>query len=903
MGALPLGDPDEPAEVCREHSADSVCALKITALGMDPCPEATKCLDHLASDFELKAQPKKERYAPVPATQCAEYDAVMSSLVARVRDLPLAPNPDTAGCAVALVPLSKREQDEYKAVEGHAKMMGVTMGEVLARSRQLEVSDRAAAIHAQSELKRILVDKDWTDEERTWIECVTDKSLTQDAPMQRHALAEMYGNSLRLKISRLEKFTGGKFGKTDANQKRSADAMLSEADHRPRLAQRYRLQHAVAERLHARLAAGSMASPAHAQRPETPGKALASRIASHGLLPGVVLMNTRDVARLAKDPTPTPGPTGGATFNNQADLTRDTDKQLQMTLDAIWNGNLLVPCRDTKSMAILRAHAHPVDKTRFRDQRQQLAASLRDIEWLWTQQRTSSSMSSRLGRNGDLVQQLGSGMWNVAERVDWLAAVTVFAGAKREGEEEDPGDAFPGLAPYASDPVKGYRTLFGREPINARGSVVLRRSRIGAQQEAGASATAAGATPTIRELVQEFALGAYADKMGVGPRQLCCYATPKPDSARKPEFKQSAKRPRTSVKEEAAYIAEMDKILAEEPIEGATVAEVLLTAAAQGDRLSEIVSVSEAWDGDLTAMTRGQNMMMDAKFAPLLVSVIVSAAAAGIFHGDIKRANILFRVDAAGRLSDLVLTDFDPFFVKLFPALGGSARKAAPCLAVLMVLCFLGEVRCQVPVDGPVLANALGKRIFPVLRDALRPLVDAANPPPELLQSVMPPGVVPGEAPDEDFVRRLFETVEDEDALKLACCKLVAVPGGASAASSSTTRRRSRSGSAAAAAAGEDNNPETNAAALAEEDANELVAALKQHIENYMLLQKDKEGNVVQPTVPCLGKVNDRTGTSLSACDGVGRPASTAARLMTYAMSGTDLWAKPEAPGRRGKAV
>ena len=823
----------------------------------------------------------------------------MSSLVARVRDLPLAPNPDTAGCAVALVPLSKREQDEYRAVEGHAKTMGVTMGEVLARSQQLEVTTKAAATHAQSELKRILVDKNWTEEERKWIECVTDKSLTQDAPMQRHARAEMYGNSLRLKISRLEKFTGMSGKSSDANHKRSADAMQSEADHRPRQAQRFRLQHAVAERLHARLAAGSMASPAHAPRPEAPGPALASRIESHGLRPGVVLMNARDMARLAKDPTPTPT---SATFNNPADLKQNTDKQLQMTLDAIWNGNLLVPCRDTTDMAILRVHPHSVDQTRFRDQRQQLAASLRDIEWLWTQQRTSSSMSSRLGRNGDLVQQLGSGMWNVAERVDWLAAATVFAGAKREGEEdEDPRDAFPGLAPYASDPVEGYKTLFGREPINARGSVVLRRSRIGAQQEAGASAAAAGATPTIRELVQEFALGAYADKMGVGPRQLCCYATPKPDSAKDPAFKQRAKRPRTSVKEEAEYIRDMDEKLTKEPIEGATVDEVLLKAAAQGDRLSEIVSVSEAWDGDLSSMPRGQDMMMDPKFASLLVSVIVSAAAAGIFHGDIKRANILFRVDAADRLSDLVLTDFDPFFVKLFPALGGSARKAAPCLAVLMVLCFLGEVRCQVPVDGPALANALGKRIFPVLRDALRPLVDAAKPPPDELQSVMPPGVVPGEAPDEDFVRRLFQTVEDEDALKLACCKLVAVPGGASAAS--TARRRSRSSSAAAAATGEDNNPETNAAALAEEDSKELVAALKQHIENYMLLQKDKEGNVVQPTVPCLGRVNDRTGTSLSACDDAGRPASTAARLMTYAMSGTDLWAKPEAPGRRGKAV
>ena len=407
------------------------------------------------------------------------------------------------------------------------------------------------------------------------------------------------------------------------DKKRSAKAMEDEADHRPRQAQRYRLQHAVAERLHARLAAGSMASPAHAQRPNDPGRALAERIANHGLRPGVVLMNARDVARLAKDPTPTRDPTGGATFNNPADRTRDTDQQLQMTLDAIWNGNLLVPCRDATEMGILCAHPLLVDQSKFRDQRQQLAASFRDIEWLWTQQRTSSSMSSRLGRNGDLVQQLGSGMWNVAERVDWLAAVTVFAGAKRE--EENPRDAFPGIAPYASNPVEGYRTLFGREPINARGSVVLRRSRIGAQQEASASAAAPGATPTVRELVLEFALGAYADKMGVGPRQLCCYATPKPDSARKPEFKREAKRPRTSVKEEAAYIAEMDEILAEEPIEGATVAQVLLNAAAQGDCFSEIVSVSEAWDGDLSFMPRGQDMMMDPKFASLLVSVIASS--------------------------------------------------------------------------------------------------------------------------------------------------------------------------------------------------------------------------------------------------------------------------------------
>ena len=72
------------------------------------------------------------------------------------------------------------------------------------------------------------------------------------------------------------------------------------------------------------------------------------------------LTRVRDMARLAKDPTPGPA---GATFNNQADLTRDTDKQLQMTLDAIWNGNLLVPWRSREEMGILSTHPLEVDQS------------------------------------------------------------------------------------------------------------------------------------------------------------------------------------------------------------------------------------------------------------------------------------------------------------------------------------------------------------------------------------------------------------------------------------------------------------------------------------------------------------------------------------------------------------
>ena len=902
MGALRLEDDPEPVGARREHSCDSVCELKITAACMDPCPEASKCLDQLACDFELKAQvePRESRrYKPIPATACAEYDATNSSLVARVRDLPLAPDPDTAGCALSPFHLGKGAQDEYDAVRRLANRAGVTMGEILARHEQLRLSAIADKQHAHAELKRILVDKNWNDEEKEAFACVHDTSLTQDSPMSRHALAEWHSNKMRVKIHRLEERTGVRTSVTQLKREHAALSTEEEARASSGIAGKTRLHYAIAERLHARLAAGSMASPAHAARPLQPAPKLAERIQANGLVPGATLMNMRDMARLAKGPSPTPD---GATFGNPKDpLGRDTDKQLQMTLDAIWNGNLLVPGRgDDEENAVLCVHSLEVARG-FRDQRQQLAASLRDIEWLWTQQRTSSSLSDRLGTNGDLVQQLGSGMWNVAERVDWLAAVAVFAGAKREDDSETPGDAFPGIAPYAANPEQGYRDLFEQEPTKPRGSVVLRRSRIGAQQEAGASAAAAGATPTVRELLQEFALAAYADKMGVGPRQLCCYATPKPNIPKDSELKQMAKRQRTSVEEEAEYIRNMDKKLAEQPIEGATVDEVLVKAAAQGERFSEIVAISEAWHGDLSSTPKGLEMMNSPAFPALFVGVIVNAAAAGIFHGDIKRANMLYRVDAANRLSELAMTDFDPFFVKLFPALGGSARKAAPCLAVLMVLCFLGEVRCQTPMVGPKLANALGKRIFPVLRDALKPLVNAARPP-AALKSVMPPGVA--DAPredDDDFASRLFAAVEDEDALMLACCKLVTVPGGASAASSSTARRRSSRG--ASAAAGEDNNPETNAAALAEEDASALVDALKQHIENYMLLQKDKEGNVIQPTVPCLGKTDERTGSRISACDGAGRPASTAARLMTYAMSGTDLWAKPSAPGRRGKEV
>ena len=77
--------------------------------------------------------------------------------------------------------------------------------------------------------------------------------------------------------------------------------------------------------------------------------------------------------------------------------------------------------------------------------------------------------------------------------------------------------------------------------------------------------------------------------------------------------------------------------------------------------------VSEAWSGDCTQIIQPSNALackdlanrVDPElFAALFVPLVIKAANAGIFHGDLKRANMLFRKDPiTNRVNELCFTE------------------------------------------------------------------------------------------------------------------------------------------------------------------------------------------------------------------------------------------------------
>lgn len=113
------------------------------------------------------------------------------------------------------------------------------------------------------------------------------------------------------------------------------------------------------------------------------------------------------------------------------------------------------------------------------------------------------------------------------------------------------------------------------------------------------------------------------------------------------------------------------------------------------EEIQETVYISEAWQGDCTAIVVPSNysrQVLPGEFAPVFVRLVKEVAAKGLFHGDLKRANLLYR--KKGSDLELAFTDFDGYFCKLVPtaALTPSLRR---CLEVITIVCFLAEIRCH----------------------------------------------------------------------------------------------------------------------------------------------------------------------------------------------------------------
>tara|TARA_B100001094_G_scaffold333418_1_gene411913 strand:+ start:1197 stop:3992 length:2796 start_codon:yes stop_codon:yes gene_type:complete len=166
------------------------------------------------------------------------------------------------------------------------------------------------------------------------------------------------------------------------------------------------------------------------------------------------------------------------------------------------------------------------------------------------------------------------------------------------------------------------------------------------------------------------------------------------------------------------------------------------------------VSASVAWDGDCSGLLRDVAGLTSAgltedrlpldfckKFGELFVDLAKRAADVGLFHGDIKPANMLYSMDGDWEVAldatvhkfenlqqknldrsrsidslKICMTDFDPKFCHLLPPKDRECAK--DCIISATVLMFLAFVRCY----G-------GDEMWTTLRDGmLRPLISAIEP-------------------------------------------------------------------------------------------------------------------------------------------------------------------------------
>ena len=756
MGVLRQTPPGSPVLIlgARQASADTVCAL------------------HLAPRMDGGKPPA----AAVSATECEAYDAMRSNLAARVRNEAALSRTDEAAHV-----LQDRPGHSFDVAVAVAQRAGVPLAEVFSRNARLAEVHKEDQRLAQSELERI-GRREFTPEEETWHGMVEKNAhLTAESPMVLHAARELGANMMRMRI--------------DALQKRAmpcgADAELSTAD-LVKAAQEQqlpkgagwnqRLGTAIGERLHARAACGSMASPALAERELAPALAGAF-VESEGkpLLSLVALARVaeRKLVRKKQDES---GPARRA--------------EVQRAIDVLWAGGVLSPAPadpDPSAEPERLIAAAPTT-------RRELAESLRDIEWLWTQQRLNASLRLRADPLGDLVQTLHSGMWHTTERVDWIAAVAVFGSLEREDNDQP---AYPGIWPFRENPEGAFRRLFGVEDNTdaKRGSVLLRRMRLDPERDAEAVQEH---VPKVRDLLLEIGLGAYAHDKDIGPRQYGAYATP-------------------------AGSGPMERF----EVDGADIEAKLDTQLSQV--LSEVVVLSEAWDGHCDNLH--QEQLLTAEFRDLFVNLLYQTARSGIFHGDARRASVLFQMDKKTRgLSKLALTNFDGFHVKFAPMhLPKPWGDGKVCMAVVMLMCFLADVRCQRNAwVGPQLASALATVLLPALAQKFK---DKQN------------------VSEEAFL----EGALHEPTLRALCAnKLLRRDPGDQASE------------------------------------DEALAALKECVQNFL-----GRGENGAPSVPSLGAHADHpklAGFRASRIPGA------AARMVAFAASGADVWARQRRTGRRGKA-
>jgi hypothetical protein len=357
----------------------------------------------------------------------------------------------------------------------------------------------------------------------------------------------------------------------------------------------------------------------------------------------------------------------------------------------------------------------PMGGTDPMDARQALAALLHCVDEKDRQRAVGVSMAdfaSWRKRNG-YARPLGEGSWNEALVLD---VGTLLADAPCDAAALAVGDAL------WKRPLSGGESLERRyaqlasagvadaDGWGRNGSVILRRSL---RPPEGAK---------ITESCLEFAVAAFAEKIGVGPKQLAGYLLPRVEENPTTGERQIRRflitdrshvrdadlaRPDGTVHPSDAYFNDEDAPSEnQEPFRP----EFAIT---------HIVALAERCHGDCN--NDGPMIFTAPNMPERLAELVVTATERGLLHFDIKPANMLYRKHSAStdkewRLHSLLYTDFDPDFVKIVPRHYASSRVA--CLCVLQLSILIGTIRCDYAPAGAGLSPA-ERRAYDFIRDAL----------------------------------------------------------------------------------------------------------------------------------------------------------------------------------------
>jgi len=121
--------------------------------------------------------------------------------------------------------------------------------------------------------------------------------------------------------------------------------------------------------------------------------------------------------------------------------------------------------------------------------------------------------------------------------------------------------------------------------------------------------------------------------------------------------------------------------------------------------VKRVWSIAEAFDGDCKRRDDSTNKLIAMgcqNYWPKVCETIFHAVTHGFVHGDLKRANMLYRLNPNDKneIAEMRYTDFDPEFVCILDMSDPKIANLIPCIVWLTLFAYLAELRCMTSPDS-----------------------------------------------------------------------------------------------------------------------------------------------------------------------------------------------------------